>query len=329
MLKFTFPQKKWQLILITIVFLVLFLISGFRDGSGTDYSNYQYLFYSYINGGSDWKRLEIGFQLIFKFIKFFSDNDRYFFVITSFLILFLNTLGFLKYSRSTLLSIFLFVTFYYFFNSWNGIRQFLAMSLILCFSTKYLAERNILKYVVSVLFASLFHVSALFMLPAYFANKKLNIRHILFLVLLIPFLFLMFDFVSPWIFSISGSYAVYTNYKAGSVSAFLLVESCFFIIILIAYRNNKNWTGVEIISFNLALISFIFLVLSYKNIMFYRMAIYYGMYFFIIIPAALSSFSKRNNKTVVYVATVVLGGINLSYHLYNNVSDVFPYSLGF
>lgn len=330
MLKSILPQKKWQYSLATIFFVLLFIVSAFRDGMGTDYKNYQLLFYDYLNSGDAViQRLEPGFKLIFEVVSFFSYDSRLFFVITSFLILFFYFFGFLKYSRSVLLSIFLFVTLYYYFNSLNTVRQFVAMALIFCFSTRYLAERNLLKYLISVVFASLFHLSALIMLPAYWLCKKMSFRAVILLFIFLPIFFLSYDLIANIVFKIIPSYQVYSDYEIGSSSAFIVIQIVFFIFIFIAYKHNKNWTNVELLSFNLSLISLFLYILSYKNAIFLRVATYFGMYFMILVPAVLNEFKKNSNKAIFYIVCTILGVINLAYHLYHNVSGVLPFKITF
>lgn len=325
-----FPQKNWQYFLMIALFTVLFLLSAFRDGVGTDYLHYQYLFNSYLTGtDGEWQSVEPGFQLIFKVTSIFSNDSRLFFVLTSFLILCCFFIAFLKYSRSVLLSVFLFITLYYYFNSLNGVRQFLAMALVLCFSTRSLAERNFLKYLISIIFASLFHMSALFMLPAYFLCKELKAIEIFYLIFFILVVFLLYDFVFAFVFKIFPYYQIYSEYKSGSASAFLLIQLLFFLLVFLAYKKSDSWTKEELVSFNLSLFSLFFFVLSYKNTMFFRLGMFFGMYFLILVPATLNSFISSKNKFIFYCICFILGLINLSYHLYHNVSEVLPFTMDF
>lgn len=331
LLKLMYSKNKWQIILIVFLFLILFLFSAFRVDVGTDYKNYEIIFYDYLDiGDLAVARLEPGFQLTFKIVSFFSDDSRLFFVLTSFLILFFNFWSFLKYSRSVFLSIFLFVTLYYYFNSLNAVRQFLAMSLILCFSTRFISNRNMFKYMVSIVFASLFHTSALVMIPAYWLNKKLRFGSLFLVLLSIPLVFLSYDFFVGVIFGVLPVYDVYTDYQAGSASTFIIIQLAFLMLAFMAYKRNQSWTKEELISFNLSIFSIFLLVLSYKNTIFIRLGMYFGMYFLILIPAVLSSFSKSfESKFIFYCVCIILGLFNLVYHLYMNVSEVLPFAVDF
>ncbi|MDU5650188.1 MAG: EpsG family protein, partial [Clostridium perfringens] len=67
---------------------------------------------------------------------------------------------FYKYRSYLELEIFMYIASGYFFVTMNGIRQSLAAG-ILVLATKYLIERDLKKYLFLVIFASLFHQSAL------------------------------------------------------------------------------------------------------------------------------------------------------------------------
>lgn len=329
MLKTYFPQKKWQYILALFLFLFLFIVSSFRDDVGTDYSGYKYLIEYYISTGEYQKKFEPGFEVITILVSSISNNSRPFFVITSFLILLFTFLSFYRYSRSLVLSIFLYISTYYYFNSLNGIRQFLAMSLILFFSTKFIVEKKLFKYILSIVFASMFHTSALIMLPAYFLYKKLSLSNILFLLALIPIFFLVYDYIISFIFKVLPFYQGYSDYTSGSANLYILIQLAFIALVLLAYKSRDTWSDVEILSLNFTLLSFFFFILSYKNILFFRVAMYFGIYLMILVPVGLNSFRSTNNKFLFYFICIILGGVNLSFHLYYNVSDVLPFKLNF
>ena len=90
-----------------------------------------------------------------------------------------------KYSSDYWLSIFLFVAATDYL-SWmnNGIRQFVAVVIVFA-GTKWLLEKRYIPYIILVLFASLFHQTALIMIPIAFIvrGKAWNGKTILFIVL--------------------------------------------------------------------------------------------------------------------------------------------------
>lgn len=126
-----------------------------------------------------------GFYILSCIIRvIFGDNIRVYFMVLA-LIQALLLFGMLrKYSCNYIVSVFIFVASTDYL-SWmhNGIRQFTAVTIIL-FATRYMLEKKYVQMIAFILFASLFHQSALLMIPIVFIvqGKAWNIRTILILV---------------------------------------------------------------------------------------------------------------------------------------------------
>lgn len=83
-------------------------------------------------------------------------------------------------SKIPWLSLLLFVAFCLYFQMFNQMRQIIAICIIL-YSIKYIQQERIIKFIATVGFAGIFHVTALLFLPMYFlARLKIN-RYKLFL----------------------------------------------------------------------------------------------------------------------------------------------------
>lgn len=109
---------------------------------------------------------EYGFQLIRYFILFFTHNYFWLFFITSLIMVFLNLKVLKKLSINYPLSVFFFITLGSYTFIFNGIRQALSMA-IFTLAIPYLLQQRFLPYVLIVFLASLFHRSALVMIPIY------------------------------------------------------------------------------------------------------------------------------------------------------------------
>lgn len=112
--------------------------------------------------------------------KYISDNANVLLMITAIIQAAGIVKFYRKYSIDYAFSILLFFLSCMFFYMSNGMRQFLAVCIILYFAD-YIFERQYLKFVIVVLIASLIHVSALIWLPAVFIvqGKPFNFRVIL------------------------------------------------------------------------------------------------------------------------------------------------------
>ena len=151
-------------------FLLVFV--GLRFNTGADWNNYKLAFESISEGikSTGW---ESGFIVLMKVIFYLFGNYYVLqFLVTSLLLYSLNKF----YTNNTnypILSMTLFVLIFFTSILMAQLRQSIAMSVILI-GAKYVFERNFLKYLIIVVLACLFHVSAIVALPIYFLNRKIS-----------------------------------------------------------------------------------------------------------------------------------------------------------
>lgn len=151
-------------------FLLVFV--GLRFNTGADWNNYKLAFESISEGikSTGW---EPGFIVLMKVIFYLFGNYYVLqFLVTSLLLYSLNKF----YTNNTnypILSMTLFVLIFFTSILMAQLRQSIAMSVILI-GAKYVFERNFLKYLIIVVLACLFHVSAIVALPIYFLNRKIS-----------------------------------------------------------------------------------------------------------------------------------------------------------
>ncbi|MBK1781745.1 EpsG family protein [Advenella sp. WQ 585] len=226
LIKKAFNRNAFWLPLITLA-----LFAGIRSSRvGTDSGAYVWDFVSqldtsYFKFNSDG---EFGYQLLVYGLLHLTHNYFWLFFISGLIVVYcyLKTLN--KYSINYTLSIFLFITLgsYTFF--FNGLRQGLAMA-IFTLATPYLLEKKLIPYIFICAIASLFHTSALFMLPFYFITNT-NIK-------------LIYKILGSFILSLLSSSLIinyfastnkrYEGYAQVSESAGGLITLAFFILIAI------------------------------------------------------------------------------------------------
>ena len=153
-----------------VCFGQMFLLSCFRSQIGFDYFMYSKGFLlmdmegfsslSYL----DW---EVGFVVFTKVIGLFTNNILVYHGIISALCLFAWAYFIFRYSKNVWLSIILFQNLYFFYLNMNFLRQALAISISL-FAWPFLKERKFWKFLAIVIAASLFHTTALILIPLYF-----------------------------------------------------------------------------------------------------------------------------------------------------------------
>lgn len=169
----------WQNISCIAFCMIFILLSSFRNLSvGYDTISYYGYYLDKLNC-PQLDNFEPLFELIYNFVIFFKQPFSCFLFICS-LITILSFLNFYKtYSVSPLLSLFLFVSLGFWGNTFNAVRQYLALSVFL-FSIKYIINGNIFKYFICFIIAFNFHYSAIIMIPLYFIRLfKLSWKSIL------------------------------------------------------------------------------------------------------------------------------------------------------
>ena len=153
-----------------IPLIALSLFAGIRSYRvGTDSDNYtsdfrdnlDVQYFEFREG------VEIGYQLLEYILLSLNANYFWLFFITATIVVYCYLKIIKKYSVNYWFSIFLFVTLGVYTFFLNGLRQGLAMA-IFALALPYLLEKRLLAYLIVCFFASLFHTTALFMIPFYF-----------------------------------------------------------------------------------------------------------------------------------------------------------------
>lgn len=309
-----------------ILFIFLWLVSGLRSDVGTDFIAYKNYFENLQYYSFDYPLYEKGYYALNFVVSLFTTNSQFVMMLTSFIILFLINKTLLNYSNSYLMSVFLFITMYYYLNSFNLVRQYIVVA-ILFFSLKFIIKENFKKFIVSVIIASLFHITALIMIPFYWILKK-RFSTMTYVVLI--FATIGLSFATPAIVGIVSrlipKFALYTHYEFEGASSFSVILITLSLFVFSIFNKNKliktnkhGWIYVNAVYFAL-----LFSILSTKNILFFRVAIYFYIYCLLLIPICLLILDKK-----VRPAAILLVLSTFTYYLYhmisNNNSGVFPY----
>ncbi len=282
-----------------IVIIFLTLICGLRENVGTDYSLYRYYYYNI----EDNSRFEIAFKSIIEFLNHLGISYNVFLLIISMLTIFLFYFAIKKYSKKPAASIFYFITLGYYAYSFNIIRQMLAIAITLI-GIKYIKEKNFLKYLIVILIASSFHLTALLMIPAYFLlNLKNNRRNNLLLLgicVTIPFLYTrIFNFVVTNFeqYSMYATINDYTFIKPGLGT--YIVGFVNVILYIIMFLKRKKINDIDEMNnnyFKLFSYSLVFTGLSFANSVAVRGGYYLSIYLIFLLPDLGKILFNKENK---------------------------------
>lgn len=153
-------HKASPLVVFALVILILF--SGFRYGVGIDYMAYWDIYRGIESSQTEW-----GFRLICWLFFKMGFGPQVIFLFSSWVFVYSVSKGVFYYDKKNILFVFFVFMFSgIYLESLNLVRQYIAIGLFF-WGTKYIVEQALWKYIAVVIFASLFHSSALILLPFY------------------------------------------------------------------------------------------------------------------------------------------------------------------
>jgi len=250
-------SKKDIFVAASIVSLILIIIASIRYETGYDLNLYKIIFentptfYELISKKNNPPmEFELGYTSLYIFTKSIFNSFQFQLLVFSILSITLLQNITLKQSPYPLMSIFLYICFFYFFMIMGQMRQGLSI-IILYYSYQYILKNNFKKFILIVCIASLFHLSSLIFLPSYFlVRKKYKIKQ-LFLIFIFTFIFTFFliDYVilffqglyfkNPSNFLYYKIY-VYSVHYVGDFSPMAYYEKIILGLVIILLYHNKN-----------------------------------------------------------------------------------------
>ena len=171
-----FNYKSIGLVFGILVFVPLIIFSGYREGI-FDTQDYQYAYNVFftdkldqvndiISGSRDIKG-PLFYILLIYFKHFFHGTYNDWFMLIALFQGISVALFFYRYASNYRYSIFLYFTTSGFLWMFNGIRQFIAVALILYF-VRWIEKRKTIPFILVVIVAFFIHSSAIFWIPVYF-----------------------------------------------------------------------------------------------------------------------------------------------------------------
>lgn len=148
------------------IFCILFLLMALRFDVGNDYRQYTETAHEAYVGG--YVVTEAGFNWLVRLLYGIAGGEYYelVFAVFAFATLFFFLKAFFRQSACFSQTFFLFMAFGLYFQTFNTVRYYLALSIAL-YSMQYVLDRDYIKFVFWILIAALFHKSVLLVLPVY------------------------------------------------------------------------------------------------------------------------------------------------------------------
>ncbi|MDE6301587.1 MAG: EpsG family protein [Muribaculaceae bacterium] len=256
-------------------------------------------------------------------IGLFTCNRYIFILITTFTIYYLFYKSFKRNVPQPLFGLILFMGLYFFF-TFTYLRQVFAVAIVWN-SLKFIEQRNMKKFLLTITLATLFHNSAIICFPIYFIPIRQFSRKTVIICFCICLAFGMTG-IHEKIFQIFGNVVendnrATMNYSdVKSIRPEYILESIFFLWLIFISYNRKDFTKPDIIHMNIAIIFCLILALFCRSSDGGRIS-----WFFMI--GLISLFSKMYSKpksisvygvalslvsALLYIRILVVWGILLS-----------------
>ncbi|MEK5417023.1 EpsG family protein [Paenibacillus sp. FSL L8-0708] len=311
------PRKSNIFKRIAIGFLII--MTSLRYGFGADFFTYNAAF-DRIRDGISLDAFEPGYIFLNKFISYLGLPFNYLLLVVAIF----NYVLLYKAIEENLtkhkwLAMFLFLAYFdLFFYSLSAIRQSIALSVFM-FASRYVKRKQLIKYVLWIYFASLFHVTALILIPFYFFYNKFSkssFSKLSFVmggcILSYVFLIKYIDLLRP-LMNTRIEYYVFIETSNGMHSSILyavitgLLLLCWlFIITKLKNRPNIGATvgekteqkiGIPMMAMAVFLTLKVMQYMNYFSIM-PRLEMYFYCFYIFAIPTALQAFEINSRRVL-------------------------------
>lgn len=329
-------EERWSILAAITLSIPYIVAAAFRtDLMVGDTASYRKWFLSMPSNISEWAGVisevnkDKGFSVLLLFLKLIIGNSDilFFFIIAAFQI-FVITVICRKYSSDYWMSIFLFVATTDYI-SWvnNGLRQFLAVTIIFA-STGLILKKKYIPTILLILIAATIHGSALLMIPIVFIiqGKPWNKKTVLLVLGSIVALYFADQFTN--ILDQLLSDTIYTNMVSdwqewnddGTNPLRVLVYSIPTILSLIGLKYIKEENNPVInLATNASLVSTALYLISMgtSGIFMGRLPIYVSMYsMYILLPWEIDHMFTKDSARLIKVCTVVLFSVFFWYQMH-------------
>lgn len=313
---------------------ILWVVSAIRYGVGTDFWEY-YNAINNIDNIKDVKNFEYLYYFIIQISKNIVNNGQFFIALMAFLTLFFLFLAISNLSPYPEISIIIFFGLGHYFTSFNAVRQYLAISIILYALSLYYTgkkKRSIIFLIspIFIHFSSVIFV-ILFIFVELIKNKR-NIRNFFLLIFTLiillfysyPDLFYQYVFIADYEGYLSSPFA-YT----GANPIFIVIQLIiflFYVIFIRIYKIDIKSSDLLSLAIPFSIFSLAFTFLGVRGLIFTRLATYFNIFHLIFIPQILSRVKDKQTRYIFYFILVIMGFFGMLLFLSRNLAEPLPYN---
>lgn len=272
----------------------------------------------------NYQNLEYGYVMFNTIIGKFFNEQTFLFIVA--IVIYIPVFVFIiKKSRNAVLSLFIFVCFGFFNQSFNISRQWIAIG-ILMISYHYVIEKKFWKFILLVFCAALFHKTALIFAIIYPLSFIKNISKNM--IIFYFAIFAVFIFFGRQITDILQNlfYASYELERSGDIGLSIIINLAILLTLLYFRhpfkKNNKDANLLIIIS----ALTILFNILGIYMDLFSRVMLYFKVFYIISIPNMLSSIIDNNIRRSLSISIILLFSLFYLYSLFTSTMfDTIPF----
>ena len=296
--------------------VILLLLASFRHHSmGSDTMSYMLDFLS-LNDFS-WKdeEFEKGYSLFKLSVYTFTNNPNLYLMVNSMAFITSIFIFLHRYSKEALLSIFIFIFLGYYQFSFSGLRQALAIAILL-FSYGSIKDRKFFQFLFIVVIAAQFHSTALIFVLAYpVANLKIGLWHFVTTISFLAIAILFADTLFATLLNIitldvfSDRFIAYydedkTFHDPVSLSFFVILFLIWFFCFII--HKIYDFDGQLTIFLNLVFMGILFQSLTPLLGEFFRLSMYFNIFTIALLPNSILLIRSLYIRGLAYVIISLL-----------------------
>lgn len=323
---FTFWFSRYYKSNLNILFFIAIgieiLLGGLRDISvGTDTENYISILESIISNGkvniddSEFASRDSFFWYLYGTILLICQNYSGLFLLHSALNWILFAFSIKNISKNIYVAFLVYITFRFSDLHLSAMRQGISL-VILLYAFKYIVNRKLPNYILLVLFAMLFHKSAIIALPLFwlYSLKIENIKKIHIAVLCIIF-FLLKNTLYNYIFSYLLQNETYELYLKIEMSHGILYYTLYVIsfTFCLLFYDKKDRISNGLLIF--VLLGVCLQSITLVNPIFNRLSVFYTVFFTLLIPRVYCYNCLKYNKSIptviisfFFILLYIIGG---------------------
>ena len=347
------PSKTKKVFFIIVAFTQLLIVMALRNQIGFDYNMYAIGFNQMRDEGFSsltYKDWEIGFVVMTKLLGLFLPNYIWYLAFLSVTAIVPAAVFIGRNSEMAWVSTILYVNLFMYFMEMNFLRQMIAVSLLML-AWEFIKRNKFIAFAVTIILASVFHQTIIFILPVYLLIKmQPKMKELI-----------VYGYFILWFYmSSEGFIDIITNFYHEEYSnTEFLTDGLSFVyaifplaVTVIAFILVKfgtiNITNENKYLINLSLICTIFMVTMSKHGIFERFSYYFIIFVILLVPVIYKSLAAKginttlaSGKTIMLTSEkqrkmlamgflagiLVLSYFHFYYGLFENAHGVLPYDI--